>query len=575
MHTAKRALAVGALVGCAALASAQDGIGPALTAPTQRLSEVVPHAALEGFTLPDAPLRVASRPNTSTSPGRLNWRPALDKAADRDDEAVTDGLTPVKDAPRLVAPKRDSPATDQRPAEPPVSAEPEPSAEPSGEPTNDAVATDRPASEPRRLAPRPPATEPEATAAPKPDGRSTAEPQSSPSKTEKAKPAPEPIAKPLEPLSRGMRNLRSRMRTVLSFYYRQPFNTVEHDAWEIMHGMLAYELQSRVLDGGPRGKPMTAVGHLCFNRPSEGKRMMALDSDGRIDVRVGVGLQGHKGQLLAMLAQCNVSPEYPIRVDNKRLTIRDLVEAEQRTCYARTELTFKLIGLGHYLDSDARWVNDQGESWDIPRLIREEREQPIRGAACGGTHRLAGLSLAHRRREARGEPVDGEYAEAARFVAQYQQYAFRLQNPDGSLSTEWFRGRGAEEDIERRLRTTGHTLEWLGYALSDEELRSYRTVRAATYLTNLLASNANQEWHPGSLSHALHALLVYDKRVFQPHDTAETLRIASTADPSSRLYRGYPIYRGVMRNGAPEPGGFLGLFGGGNRSSSAASRRSR
>ena len=127
----------------------------------------------------------------------------------------------------------------------------------------------------------------------------------------------------------------------------------------------------------------------------------------------GVGLQGHMGQFLAMLAQCQVSPDYPIRVGKREFTIEDLIEAEKETCYPKSELTFKLIALMHYLDSDDTWVNDQGAKWDIPRLIREELAQPIRGAACGGTHRLSGLSLAARTRVRRGEPLDGEYLRAA------------------------------------------------------------------------------------------------------------------------------------------------------------------
>ena len=381
--------------------------------------------------------------------------------------------------------------------------------------------------------------------------------------------APPQAAQPLPPLSRNMRNLRSRLRSVLSFYYRKPLNTVEHDPWELMHAMLQYELHSRVRDGGPNGPYMTLVGHLCFNRPSKRQQLMIINKDGKLEAEVGVGVQGHRGQFLAMLAQCNVSPDYPIRVGGQELTIRDLIESEQRSCYAKTELTFKLIGLGHYLSSDATWVNDQGETWDIPRLIKEERNQPIRGAACGGTHRLSGLSLAFRRREARGEPLDGEYAEAARFVHQYQAYAFQMQNEDGSLSTEWFAGRGAEEDIERRLRTTGHILEWLVYSLPDDQLQSARTVRTVNYLTELLASHADQEWHLGSIGHAVHALVLYDKRVFRPHDTDSTPAVAAI-DPTGNLYREYPIYRGVMRNGPPEPAGFLGLFG---NSKSSSSRR--
>jgi hypothetical protein len=226
-----------------------------------------------------------------------------------------------------------------------------------------------------------------------------------------------------------------------------------------------------------------------------------------------------------MLAQCKVSADYPIHVGKKEFTIRDLIEAEKKTCYPKSELTFKLLALQHYLDLNDKWVNDQGVDWDFPRLVREELAQPIRGAACGGTHRLSSLSLTVKARVRRGEPLDGEYARAAEFVKKYHQYAFRLQNRDGSLSTSWFRGRGDEDDIDRRIKTTGHILEWLCYSLSDEELRDQRTISAVTYLANLMYSNYDHEWEVGPMCHATHALLLYDERVFMPHDKPGTMAI--------------------------------------------------
>ncbi len=320
------------------------------------------------------------------------------------------------------------------------------------------------------------------------------------------------------PLTKQLVALRSRVRSVLKGYYRKPLNSRDNDPWEVMHGMLAYGVQSRIRQGGASGEPITSVGWLCYNKPCKGQTLMYVTPAGEVRAKYGVGLQGHLGQLLAMLAQCNVSADYPIRVGNNDFTIHDLIEAEKKTCYPKSELTFKLIALQHYIDLNDKWVNDQGVDWDFSRLMREEMAQPIRGAACGGSHRLSGLSLAVKKRLERGEPLDGEYAKAADFVKKYQQYAFRLQNPDGSLSTAWFRGPGDEDDINRRIKTTGHILEWLCYSLSDEELRDQRTVRAVTYLSNLMYSNYDNEWEIGPRSHATHALLLYDQRVFQPFD---------------------------------------------------------
>lgn len=330
-----------------------------------------------------------------------------------------------------------------------------------------------------------------------------------------------PAAPPLPPLTQNQKNLRAKVRRVIKSYYTRPLNSRDNDPWELMHGMLAYGVRSQIRQSGPQGKPITLVGWMCYNRPSKGFTLLYLTPENELRAKQGVGLQGHMGQFLAMLAQCQVSPDYPIRVRDKEFTIKDLIEAEKETCYPKTELTFKLIALMHYLDSGETWVNDQGQSWDIPRLIHEELAQPIRGAACGGTHRLSGLSLAARTRVRRGEPLDGEYLRAAQFVEKYQNYAFQLQNRDGSLSTEWFRGRGDEDDTDRRVKTTGHILEWLCYSLEDKDVRSARTFRAANYLSSLLASNFNHEWEVGPLGHAIHALRLYDERVFQPYDGQE------------------------------------------------------
>lgn len=322
----------------------------------------------------------------------------------------------------------------------------------------------------------------------------------------------------LPPLSKQLIGLRSRLRAVLKGYYRKPLNSHDNDPWECMHGMLSYGVYSRIHAGGPNGELITSVGWLCYNKPCKGQTLLYVTPSGELRAKYGVGLQGHLGQFLAMLAQCHVSPDYPIHVGDHDFTIKDLIEAEKKTCYPKSELTFKLIALQHYADLNDKWENDQGIEWDFPRLVHEELDQPIRGAACGGTHRLSGLSLVVKTRLRRGEPLDGEYAKADEFVKRYQQYAFRLQNRDGSLSTAWFRGAGDEEDIDRRIKTTGHILEWLCYSLSDEQLREQRTIHAVAYLTNLMYSNYDHEWEIGPRSHALHALLLYDQRVFQPYD---------------------------------------------------------
>ena len=59
----------------------------------------------------------------------------------------------------------------------------------------------------------------------------------------------------------------------------------------------------------------------------------------------GVGLQGHEGQFLGMLAQWKVMPQSPMHIDGKDFTVSDFIEEEKATFQSGTELTFKLIAL--------------------------------------------------------------------------------------------------------------------------------------------------------------------------------------------------------------------------------------
>jgi len=280
--------------------------------------------------------------------------------------------------------------------------------------------------------------------------------------------------------------------------------------WELMHFSLAFGVDTQVLAAD--GK-VNALGWLCWNGRGNGRRLLAAPG-GALRVNGGYGVQGHDGQFLSILAQSKVRIDSPIKVDGYDFTVADLVDYEQSTCRAGTELTFKLIGLVHYLDSDATWRSDDGEAWSMQRLIKEELAQPVVGAACGGTHRMTGFSYAVRKRHQRGELFIGEWERAKQFVDEFHAYAFELQNADGSFSTNWFAGRGDEDNAARRLNTSGHTLEWLVRSLPADELRDPRVIKSVVYLADMLIEGQGNRWEMGALGHALHALSLYDEREF-------------------------------------------------------------
>lgn len=335
---------------------------------------------------------------------------------------------------------------------------------------------------------------------------------------EASAPNPHAVRKPIgmpPPRSRQLERLRLGITRTLAAYQRRPLNTAQHSPWEVMHGFIAFGIPTQLRVGGPGGAAVNAIGWMNQGGKCRGQVMMVPGGD-HPKALYGIGVQGHSAQYLAILAQCRVSRHSPITLQSKSYTVADLIEEEKLSCKSGTELTFALIALAHYLHSDAEWENRSGEKWSLARLMEEEIEQPIRGAACGGTHRLFGLSYGCQRRLRATGQLDGVYRRADKYVREYQVLALsKLQNRDGSFSTEWFKyPADRDDDIDRKVQTTGHILEWLVASLDQEMLYHSRVVAAVEFLTSALAREPNRAWKIGPLGHALHALNIYQERVW-------------------------------------------------------------
>ena len=303
---------------------------------------------------------------------------------------------------------------------------------------------------------------------------------------------------------------RDLIRKCLSYYFQQKENTSTRSPWGLMHALIAFGVDTEFIS---RGKEVNAAGYLCWNGSGRGQRLFSIRK-GQIHTPIGPGFQGHEGQFLAILAQSRVQKDYPLRISGKRLTVQDLIEHEQRTCRPKSELTFKLIGLSHYLPINATWECNNGSQWDLERIIKEELAQPVVGAACGGTHRMMGFTYAVQKRIRKGGEITGQWERAEKFVSEFVDYTLELQNSDGSFSTKWFEGRGNENSKARKLQTTGHLVEWLVATLPPERLREQDIAQAVDFLAKLMWKDRRMKWEVGPKGHAVRALALYDERVF-------------------------------------------------------------
>lgn len=320
---------------------------------------------------------------------------------------------------------------------------------------------------------------------------------------------------------------RDRVRTTLQVYFTRQVDVEVLRPWSIMHGLIAYGRNSQVVVAG---KHVNAAEYLAHNGIGNEMRIMYLEN-GKLKTRIGVGVQGHPGQLLAMFAQSNIPADQPMTVDGKQFTVRDLIEYEKRDCRSGMELTFKLIGLSHYCEPNEVWKNEQGEKWSFPRLIREEIAEPVSEGACGGTHRLMALSFAVFQLEKRNMPLAGEWLNAARKLDGYVDRAYSLQNSDGSFSTDFFEKPGAENDRIRRCYSTGHIVEWLAFTLPANKMNDPRLTRAVDYLTELMLSTPNYELDVGPRGHALHALAMYELKAYGNSSQHDYYQVTGTALP--------------------------------------------
>jgi hypothetical protein len=102
------------------------------------------------------------------------------------------------------------------------------------------------------------------------------------------------------------------------------------------------------------------------------------------------------------------------------------------------------------------------------------------------------------------------------YIGKHAELARQYQNPDGSFSSNYFMRPGTAADLATGLSTTGHTLEFLMYALTDEEIRQPWVQRGAERLCEMFRATQDYPLECGGLYHSVHGLLLYRERLFGP-----------------------------------------------------------
>lgn len=358
-----------------------------------------------------------------------------------------------------------------------------------------------------------------ATCAPvaeRPEDKGTTAPKEKPGE---AIQAPRPVDDPTRVgIEAAIQNVRDRqMYTTTGF-------------WTVFHGILG--LGPGVMLKDPEtGKLHNAVEYICAGHKLKG--LYFIQTEYGLDVETARDIsnnQGHQDQFICEMGQWGMPADKEFVVRGKKFTAMDFVNHSQMHASTSAtrgqELSWAVPLLAQYKGLETPgagvdlppWENEFGEKVTFEDMVRYEVNAPVEDAACGGTHRLFGLTWAYHLHLRNGGKTEGVWKDVAERTRKYIDLAKKYQNPDGMFSTNYFREKGDAWDKEARISTTGHILEWLALALSDEEIKEKWVERAAAALSHTIRDLQNQSVSGGSLYHAVHGLQIYYARRYGKTD---------------------------------------------------------
>jgi hypothetical protein len=340
-----------------------------------------------------------------------------------------------------------------------------------------------------------------------------------------APPAVENSQPPLTEVSLAQDDLLAPIDRELDFgYHNRRLNTKDHAAWQIIHGALAYERNFLIEADGktvPAIEYALAGGQMNGWSLSEGDLLDPETNRHGVRSKLELGSkigQGHPDQWLGYLQDCDLKLDEKIIIDGKTYTLADWVEQIERDVprNPNNEFSWTLMTLTKYRPTTHTWTASDGKEWSIDRLLEIELEGGVegQGIACGGTHRMVGITHAYNRHKAAQEPIEGVWKKAEELITRCQESCRKYQNDDGSFSVNFFRRPGTAIEIGDKLHATGHQFEFLVVSMSDEELKQEWVRRAAVNLTETLRNTHKVPLECGALYHALRGLALYRERLY-------------------------------------------------------------
>ena len=324
--------------------------------------------------------------------------------------------------------------------------------------------------------------------------------------------------------------LRDMIDRTLDYTEHNRVMTLEkHAAWQLLHGVLAF---GEKFEMEADGKKEVVVDWVLDGKPMKGWTLTPTNRGLRGEIEAGKYGQGHDDQWLAILSQWNVPITRTVKVAGRDYTLYDMVKRTMYDCWEGKESSWTIIALSKHLEPiDQKWVATDGETWTLEQLVameagpiydEEAGQEMILSGACGGTHRLIGLSIALNNYLARTPDAEltGGWAAAEKRIEWAVDQAKANQSPTGAFSILFFVRPSNSTNIDEHLAATGHILEFLAFALPKERLEAPWIQKAVVYLCGVLDRTRHLDLECGALYHAAHGLVLYREKVFGPREGA-------------------------------------------------------
>jgi len=138
--------------------------------------------------------------------------------------------------------------------------------------------------------------------------------------------------------------------------------------------------------------------------------------------------------------------------------------------------------------------------------------------------------MAFNRHVVAGKPIDGTWKKLQERIRECIEKAHQYQNPDGSLSSNYFARPGKSADLAVCMGSAGHVLEFLTTAMDKDELQQAWVQRATLDVCKLFRKTKPVDVECGALFHAAHGLVLYREKIFGPRSFSKEATAVTAAN---------------------------------------------